>query len=79
MQEWKHKHTKSQDEKDESQIKAFIKIQNICQTQKKKTHNAHKNTLNKMPNQKYKRKIENPIVGLLQILELLLHMKCGKT
>jgi hypothetical protein len=32
-----------------------------------------------MPNQKYKRKIENPIVGLLQILELLLHMKCGKT
>jgi hypothetical protein len=32
----KHKYTKSQGEKDESQINFFIKIQNICHTQKKK-------------------------------------------
>jgi hypothetical protein len=46
---------------------------------KEKTHNAHKNTLNKIPNQKYKRKNENPIARLLQVLKLLLHMKCGRT
>lgn len=51
----------------------------LSHTKEKHTHNAHKNIINKMPNQKYKRKQNPPIARLLQVLELLLHMKCGRT